>query len=214
MRSKLKIGVFVVCMCLGLSGYSQNKPGMELLVVKAKGDIVLDGQLNEPDWQMAPQADGFFMNYPVDSLPPDFQSEVKVTFNDHFLYFGITCYDNDKPDIVQSLRRDIEWDLNDNFGIYMDPFNDFTNGFFFTITPMGVQSEGIMTNGGATDESFNNTWDNKWYSKVTRLNDRWIAEIAIPFKSIRFNHDTWNITFLRNDVKRNQISSWIATPIQ
>jgi len=182
MSPNLKAGIAVAMtfICFGL--YGQHKPGKELHVSKAKTDIVLDGELNEPDWQVAQPADGFFMNYPVDSLPPTFQSEVRVTFNDHYLYFGIVCYDDNKPDIVQSLRRDIDWDLNDNVGIYMDPFNDFTNGFYFTITPMGVQSEGILTNGGATDDSFNDSWDNKWYSKVRRLNDRWIAEIAIPFK--------------------------------
>jgi hypothetical protein len=208
---KLMIAMFAM---IPLHTYAQNKPGTELRVSKAIADIVLDGQLNEASWQTAEVAGDFFLNYPVDTLAPSYQSEVKVTFNDHFLYFGIVCYDDDKKDIVQSLRRDFEWELNDNVGIYFDPFNDFTNGFYFTITPMGVQSEGIMINGGATDESFNNTWDNKWYSKVQRLKDRWVAEIAIPFKSIRYSPDSWNMTFLRNDVKRNQISSWIATPIQ
>jgi hypothetical protein len=187
---------------------------MELTIRKAKGGIKLDGELNEPDWQMANVAKDFFLNYPVDSLPPTFQSEVRLTFDEHNFYVGITCYDDVSSDIVQSLRRDIDWDGNDNIGIYFDPFNDFTNGFFFTITPMGIQSEGTMANGGANDDSFSNSWDNKWYSKVKRLNDRWVAEIAIPFKSIRYNLSDWNITFLRNDVKRNQISSWIATPIQ
>jgi hypothetical protein len=199
---------------LSFASYSQNKPGMELNIRKAKDAIKLDGELNEGDWQAAFVAKDFFLNYPVDSLPPTFQSEVRLTFDDHNFYVGIICYDDKSPDVVQSLRRDIEWEGNDNIGIYMNPFNDFTSGFFFTITPMGVQSEGTISNGGAIDDSYNNNWDNKWYSKVKRLDDRWVAEIAIPFKSIRYNLSDWNITFLRNDVKRNQVSSWIATPIQ
>jgi hypothetical protein len=163
---------------------------------------------------MTETAKDFFLNYPVDTLPATYQSEVKIVFDDHFLYFGITCLDDSKPDIVQSLRRDFEWELNDNIGVFMDPFNDFTNGFFFVVTPMGVQAEGLISGGGSTDDSFNDNWDNKWYSKVVRHSDRWIAEIAIPFKTIRYNIADWNITFLRNDLKRNQISSWIATPIQ
>lgn len=212
LRTTLLLATFLL-----LASYltiAQHKPGKEIVVKKAIGTIALDGQLDEPDWQTADVASGFFLNYPVDSIPPSFQSEARVTFDKHFLYVGFVCYDDNRPDIVQSLRRDIEWDVNDNIGVYMDPFNDYTNGFFFTITPMGVQSEGIMSGGGATDDSFNDSWDNKWYSKVTRLHDRWIAEIAIPFKTIRYNVSDWNITFLRNDVKRNQVSSWIATPIQ
>ncbi len=187
---------------------------MELHVKKVRSAIKLDGILDDPDWQQAQTAGNFFLNFPVDSLPPKFQSEAKMTFDEHFLYVGFTCYDDEKPYIIQSLRRDIVWDVNDNIGIYFDPFNDFTNGFYFTITPMGVQSEGLIFGGGATGDSFSDSWDNKWYSKVTRYADRWVAELAIPFKSIRYNLKDWNVTFLRNDQKRNHISSWIATPIQ
>jgi hypothetical protein len=210
---------FRIVLLLGLSlkislQFAQNKPGKEMTIRKATGEIVLDGKLTEHDWQLADVATDFFLNYPVDSIPPTFQSEVRITFNDQFLYIAFVCFDDHTPDIVQSLRRDINWDLNDNIGIYFDPFYDFTNGFFFTITPFGVQSEGILSNGASNDGGFNDNWDNKWYSKVERLQDRWIAELAIPFKSIRYNRNNWNLTFVRNDVKRNQVSSWIATPIQ
>jgi hypothetical protein len=200
-------------MAVNVPTIAQNAPGLPLHVKKAQTAIKLDGVLDEPEWLTAEKATDFFLNYPVDSLPPTYQSEARMTFDDHFVYLSFVCFDNSSADIVQSLRRDIDWEGNDNIGIYFDPFNDFTNGFFFTITPMGVQSEGIMSGGGSTDDSFNDSWDNKWYSKVVRLQDRWVAEIAIPFKTIRYNLNEWNITFLRNDVKRNQISSWIATPI-
>lgn len=195
----------------------KNKPGTGLPIAKAKSAIVIDGKLEEPDWVQASVAKNFYLNYPVDSLPPTFQSEARMTFDDNFLYVSFVCYDDTKPDIVQSLRRDINWSLNDNIGIYLDPFNDYTNGFFFTITPFGVQSEGLISAGGQDgDASYSNSWDNKWYSHATRYPDKWVAEMAIPFKSFRYNHNVneWNVTFLRNDVKRNQISSWIATPIQ
>lgn len=195
-------------------GFTQNKPGMELHVRKTGSEIKLDGNLSESAWAAAQVATDFYMNFPVDTMAPTYQSEVRVTFDQHFLYFGFTCFDDNRAPVVQSLRRDIDWDFNDNIGVYFDPFNDYTNGFFFTITPLGVQSEGIISGGASSDDGFNDSWDNKWYSSVTRHEDRWIAEIAIPFKSIRYNLADWNMTFLRNDVKRNQISSWIATPIQ
>lgn len=219
---KLKFWFFVAFLISGMEAeealaQTRNKPGHGLSIAKAKGEIVLDGALDEEDWKTADVAHDFFLNYPVDSLPPAFQTEARLTFNDHFFYVSFVCYDDSKRDVVQSLRRDIDWSLNDNVGMYMDPYNDFTNGFYFTITPHGVQSEGIMSGGGASgDDSYNNNWDNKWYSKVTRYEDRWIAELAIPLKSFRYNHniDNWNVTFVRQDLKRNQISSWIATPIQ
>lgn len=218
---KFRLWFFIPFLVSGLEvetlAQTRNKPGHGLTVAKAKGEIVLDGVLDEEDWKSADIAKDFFLNYPVDSLPPAFQTEARVTFNDHYFYASFVCYDDGKRDVVQSLRRDIEWSLNDNVGLYMDPYNDFTNGFYFTITPNGVQSEGIMSGGGSGgDDSYNNNWDNKWYSKVKRYEDRWIAELAIPLKSFRYNHniDNWNVSFVRQDLKRNQVSSWVATPIQ
>ena len=195
---------------------ARNKPGFGLAITKAKGSIVADGVLDEEDWKSTAVATDFFLNYPVDSLPPSFQTEVRLTYDDDFFYLSFVCFDDDKPNVVQSLRRDYEWSLNDNVGVYMDPFNDFTNGFYFNITPYGVQREGVMSGGGSEEDGYNPNWDNKWYSAVKRLDDRWVAELAIPFKSFRYNRNQkeWNLNFVRQDLKRNEVSSWIATPIQ
>ncbi|MDZ7646097.1 MAG: DUF5916 domain-containing protein [Cytophagales bacterium] len=196
--------------------WAQNKPGTQLAISRANGPIIIDGVLGEPDWSNAGVASHFFLNYPVDTLAPAFQTEARVTFDDDNFYVSFVCFDDSRPTVVQSLRRDFEWSLNDNVGIYMDPYNDFTNGFFFGISPYGVQREGLMSGGGTDSQGYNSNWDNKWYSAVKRLDDRWIAEIAIPFKSFRYNQgeSVWNINFIRQDLKRNEVSSWIATPIQ
>lgn len=194
---------------------AQNKPGTGLPISKASAAIKIDGVLDEEDWVKANVANNFFLNFPVDSLPPTFQTEARLTFDDDFFYISFVCFDDSKPNVVQSLRRDFEWSLNDNVGVYMDPFDDFTNGFYFNVTPHGVQREGAMSGGGKDREGYNPNWDNKWYSAVKRMDDRWIAELAIPFKSFRYNQDhSWNLNFIRQDLKRNQVSSWISTPIQ
>lgn len=195
----------------------KNEPGKKLSIRKANGPIVLDGKLDEPDWTSAEIAGDFFLNYPVDTTHAEFQTEARVTFDDHQFYVSFVCYDDQAPNVVQSLRRDFDFDTNDNMGVFIGPYNDAINGFYFIVSPMGVQLEGTIASGGADGEgSYNETWDNKWYSKVVRHDDRWIAEIAIPFKSFRYKSDAdeWNITFLRYDLKRNRTSSWIATPIQ
>lgn len=194
----------------------KNKPGIELSIKKAKGTIKLDGILDEPDWANAGIAKNFYLNYPVDTIAPKYQSEARLTFDQHFLYVSFVCYDDmSKASIVQSLRRDFDFGLNDNIGIYLDPYDDHTNGFYFVISPYNVQEEGTVYGGGTSGDSFNLNWDNKWYSEVKHYEDHWTAEIAIPFKSFRYNHvENWNVTFVRNDLKHNQISSWIFTPIQ
>jgi len=216
MNNRLVIKILAGTLLISGLCVAQNKPGTGLTIDRAKSAITIDGVLDEESWKTAGVATNFFLNYPVDSLAPAFQTEARLTFDDDFFYISFVCYDDSRPSVVQSLRRDFEWSLNDNVGVYMDPYNDFTNGFFFGISPYGVQREGLMSGGGTSSDGYNSNWDNKWYSAVKRLDDRWIAEIAIPFKSFRYNQKeiVWNINFIRQDLKRNQVSSWIATPIQ
>ena len=90
------------------------------------------------------------------------------------------------------------------------------NGYFFNVTAVGAKRDGIVSSGGNGENAFNTYWDNKWYSTVVRYEDRWIAELAIPFKSFKYKSDVkeWNVTFDRLDKKRNIKSAWVKTPRQ
>ncbi len=194
----------------------KNAPGTELGIRKASSPIVLDGKLDEEDWKAAPVATNFFVNYPADTAAAKFQTEARMLFDDHALYVSFVCYDDKTPNVVQSLRRDFDYSGNDNVGMALGPYNDGINGFFFAVSPEGVQLEGTIAAGGSEAMSYNSNWDNKWYSRVVKQEGKWVAEIMIPFKSFRYKNgeDTWSVTFVRKDLKRNETSSWIATPIQ
>ena len=62
--------------------------------------------------------------------------------------------------------------------------------------------------------SFSLTWDNKWYSEAKIYDDYWIAEMAIPFKTIRFkeNMDSWFVNFYRIDSEYAEKSTWAPIP--
>lgn len=211
----MKLLTTILFTCFVLVAVAQNKPGTQLPIRKAQGTITLDGKLDEPDWQRAGVAKDFYLNFPVDTTFAPFQTEARLTFDDDNFYVSFVCYDDQTPDIVQSLRRDFNYDNNDNVGFTLGPYNDRLNGFFFVITPRGVQMEGTVSGGGSSGDNFSAIWDNKWYSNVVKYEDRWIAEIAIPFKSFRFksNLKEWNINFIRWDRKRNLSSTWVAVPI-
>ena len=116
------------------------------------------------------------------------------------------CYDKLEGDyVIQSLKRDYSYPISDAFAVYIDPFNDGSNGFSFSVNPMGAQREGLLQNGGSFGVT--TSWDQKWFSEVKRYDDRWQLEMAIPFKSIRYNNEVseWKINFSRNDLKRNEI---------
>lgn len=181
-------GLSLILLLIANAVFAQikNEPGKPISIQRATEDIILDGNLEERSWSDADVATSFFLNFPYDTALADFQTEARVTFDDNNLYVSFVCYDDATPDVIQSLRRDFDFGVNDNVSIIMGPYNDALNGFFFTTTPMGVQLEGTVSGGGASGDSYNSTWDNKWYNKVVKSGDRWVAEIAIPFKSFRY----------------------------
>jgi hypothetical protein len=202
---------------VGISSFAfaqKNAPGVDFLVKKASDEIKIDGSLEENSWKSSQKGKDFWVARPIDSIAPANPTYFYITFNDEFLYIAFECMSEKRVPIVESLKRDFDYGPNDNVGIYLNTYNDFTNGFYFNITPYGVQREGTVANAGISDDDYSSFWDNKWYSAVKQYEDRWIAELAIPFKSIRYNIGDWNFNVLRNDVARNQMSSWIATPVQ
>jgi len=211
---KILLAFFLIGFPLVSSSQIKNKPGLEFPVKQSVDAIKIDGELTEESWILANTGKDFFVSKPIDSIPATNPTYFRITFDETYLYIAFECIDDGEAPIVQSLRRDFDFTPNDNVGIYIDPYNDFTNGFYFNITPYGVQREGTVANAGTTTQDFSSFWDNKWYSAVKRYDNKWIAEIAIPFKSIRYNMENWNFNVLRNDVERNQVSSWIATPVQ
>jgi uncharacterized protein DUF5916/cellulose/xylan binding protein with CBM9 domain len=194
--------------------YAQNiATETSVSIKKTLGKIKVDGLLDEDTWKQADVAKDFYLSYPVDNDFPTAQTEVRVSFDDDFLYFGVVCYDPTPGKyIVESLRRDWNWIKTENFSIYIDPFDDRTNGFNFSLSPYNAQRETLILN--SQDNSAD--WDNKWYSEVTNYEDKWVAEIAIPFKTLRYkdNLTQWNLQFVRNDLKNNERSAWTAVPQQ
>lgn len=182
-------------------------------IKKSVSNIKIDGLLNEQTWESAGVAKDFHMKWPTDIGRPKRSTLVKISYDDTYLYFGIIARDTNYY-IAQTLKRDNGLYESDAISIAIDPINRKTNGFVFSITPYNVQTEDLV-NAGQSDMEMNFSWDNKWYSATTRYPDHWIAEIAIPLKTLRFEagKKIWGLNFLRADLKNNEYSSWTDMPL-
>ena len=215
----MKILLLICCLFFAINAIAQLDNSRinpaHISIKKATGKITIDGILDEPDWQSASVAGNFIQNFPYDTSYAEKQTEARVTFDDQFLYISGVCY-QPKKYIVQSLRRDYPNSSSDIFFVLIDPFQDKLNGFYFAVTPYGVQKEGLLyTGSGGSDNNFD--WDNKWYSEAKRHDDKYIVELAIPFKTLRYklangNINEWNINFCRNNLVSNERSSWAPIP--
>lgn len=192
---------------------SQNsRETTEYAILKVSSEIILDGKLDEQTWNNAEIGTGFFQTFPTDTLAAIDATEFRLAYDDQFLYVSTKCYDqSEEGPIVRTLRRDFRWDQNDNISLYLDPFNDKSNGFTFQVTPLNVQREGLVTLGGDVADD----WDNKWYSAAQKHDGYWVVEMAIPFKSFRYNDEIdWNFQILRNNQRQNERTSYIHVPLQ
>lgn len=184
-----------------------------LLVDNSESPIHIDGMLNESAWLMADIADDFQMNFPFDSIAAVSKTKVRLLYDDKNLYISAICHHApDKDYVIQSLKRDFILNENDAFGIFLNPINDETNGLYFAVNPFGVQSDGIVPDGGIKGVKLN--WDGLWKAEISHGPDYWIAEIAIPFKTLRFKKKQarWRVNFVRNDRVQNEISTWAPVP--
>ncbi|WP_373514361.1 DUF5916 domain-containing protein [Persicitalea sp.] len=189
-----------------------NEENYRLHIRKAIGTIVLDGRLDEPDWQAAEVTSPFRQTFPYDTSAAVQQTETRMTFDDENLYISYVIY-QPRNYAVQSLRRDFpQGGGTDLIIVNLDTFKDKQNAFHFAVNPYGVQREGLLSNG----VDVTNDWDNKWYTEVTNFDDRWVVELAIPFKTLRYKitegTNEWNVNFFRNNLDINERSAWAPIP--
>jgi len=212
--TKTHTTLFLLTFLISWNTFSQKiNADYRLNIKKASSEIIIDGALDEKAWLDAAVATDFYMITPMDTSFAEVRTDVRMSYDDENLYLIVVNYHGmEGPYMVESLRRDFSFGKNDNFLLFMDPFDDQTNGFSFGANAAGAQWDGIMSNGGSVDLS----WDNKWTSKVINYEDKWIFEAAIPFKSIRYKKGIteWGINFSRLDLKTTEKSGWAPVPRQ
>jgi hypothetical protein len=202
--------VLLLCL-LVTTGYPQAK---SLTAVKTTGIPKIDGSLTDAAWNTAPLVTDFIQNYPAYGQPATNRSVVKILYDNEAIYIGAYLYDD--PQLIRSqlTSRDGEQRQDvDFFSVFFDTYNDQQNGFQFLVTSANVQSDARLGANIETDfgEYGDKTWDAVWQSKTSIQADGWVAEIRIPYISLRFakrDVQTWGLQFLRFTRRNNESDFW------
>lgn len=213
-----KLRSFILLLLLTGVATAQEQSIIEEFVLESrKSDlkISIDGKLDEEAWTTAVLTSDFLNKWPKDTGFAEAQTQAWVTYDDEFIYIGAINYQKKEDLVIKSLKRDnssYHWD-SDGFTVVLDPYNQKTNGFLFGVNAAGARVDGVVSiENSRTSPDFN--WDNAWSSSVRVYDDYWVAEFAIPFKSISYDPESkeWGINFVRNDMKRNVYSTWSHVP--
>ena len=150
---------------------------------------------------------------PAENAAATEDTEIRVLYTTTTLYFGILCRDRTPKAIVSTrLTRDADIESDDAVLIALDPFFDQRNGFFFAVNPAGARVDGQIQN---NSEDLSVDWDGIWEAAARLTPEGWVAEIAIPFKTLRFKpgQTVWGLNVERLIKRRNEVDLW-STPLR
>jgi len=169
---------------------------------------VIDGKLDDEVWKQAAVFKDFYQTSPGDNIAPSKPTEAMIGYDSRTLYLAFHCYD--EPDKIRaSVAKRDEVFGEDNVRVFLDTFNDQRRAYVLGWNPLGVQADGIMTEGSGTDFSVDIVME----SKGMITSDGWTLEVAIPFKSLRYEAGKgklWGIHVWRNiDRFNDEIDSWM-----
>jgi hypothetical protein len=211
--------VLVVCLACSVGpAVAQNQQATSsdertTTAIRATSPIAVDGRLDEPAWQSAPPARGFIQNEPREGEPATFDTEVRIVYDEEAIYFGVVAADPDPSRIVVAdLKKDYAVDGSDAFVILLDTFHDGRNGYQFATNPAGAKWDAQLANEG---RDFNANWDGIWAVETRITETGWVAEIVIPFRTLKFadrDPQTWGINFRRKVRRLNEDSFWSPLP--
>ncbi|HYE13386.1 MAG TPA: DUF5916 domain-containing protein, partial [Pyrinomonadaceae bacterium] len=169
---------------------------------------VIDGKLDDAVWKQAAVLKDFYQINPGDNVEPTAPTEVFIGYDSKHLYLAFRAYDDPAKVRATVARRDNVFG-EDNVRVMLDTFDDQRKAYVLGFNPLGVQQDGIMTEGVTTDFSVDIVME----SKGAITSDGYVVEVAVPFKSLRYEAGkgkNWGLHVWRNiDRNSDEIDSWV-----
>ena len=191
------------------SAQSIYAPNKIVEVVEADVPPRIDGVLDEDIWANAAVVSDLHQMDPIEYSEPSERSEFYLVYDKDALYVGARVLDS-QPDRIAAniLRQGANITNDDLLLVILDPYNNGREGYQFQLNPNGVRYEGLFL--GASQMQWN--WDGIWQAAATQDDEGWLAEMAIPFKTLSFDaeNDTWGINFGRRSQSKNERMAWVS----
>ncbi len=185
---------FLLFLCIPhISGQDRTKT---ISVSRVESPPEIDGQIEDICWKNIQPVSGFFQYDPFNGEKASEETLVWAVYDQHHIYFAFLMKDSHPDKIWAELTPRNEYENNDSITLILDTYNDKRTSIEFTVNPRGVQKNSVET---------------IWKSGAVIRSDGWSAEMAIPFKSLRFSpeeHQVWGINFERYIHRMNETDFW------
>jgi len=177
---------------------------------------LIDGALREACWadatvtgNLSVKAGGKF------EQPFPKKTTLRAIYDDTTLYLGIECFDPDIANILRTYtKRDDKYWLDDDVEFMLDANCDRRTFHQFLLNAAGGRGDYKAWLEGTrvlADPAYNPDW--QLATRVT--DDRWTAEIALPFKSLGIERVVpgmrWGFNFCRIENPGGILGNWTQT---
>lgn len=188
---------------------SQVRKNLEAYQLKSSEGFIFDGNVDEGFWRRAEPATGFRQQEPNEGAGATERTEVRIVYDEEYLYLGVILYDSDPSGIkANQKRRDVRIVADERFTWIFDTFNNQRSAYFMEINPNGLRTDGLISTGQGN--SINLNWDGIWDARTTIGDFGWSAEIKIPFRTLNFDieSDRWGANFMRVIRRKSETVLW------
>jgi hypothetical protein len=186
----MRIPALLLGLTLTASIAAAQTPARSVTIPRLDARITVDGALDEPIWGQAALLDGFRQYQPSDSRPAQEKTEVLVWYAPDALMVGIRAFTADVASLRATRADRDKIENDDRVILYLDTFNDQRRAFMFGVNALGVQLDGVRTEGASSaTRMFGGNIDYNpdfFYESRGRLTAQgYEVELRIPFKSLR-----------------------------
>jgi hypothetical protein len=152
-----------------------------LAALPAHAEIVVDGRIDESEWENAIRCDDWRRTVPFARDQPRYRNDVRILSTEHGLAAAFIV---DQPPQERRIKprtpRDAEAFIGDTVGLIVDFDANAQVGYEFAVALGGGVRDGLVTN----QNKFDRDWDGTWQHAVRESADQWFVEMLVPWSSI------------------------------
>ena len=184
--------------------------GPTVRAYRTDNPIRIDGKLDEEIYGRTTAISDFVQQEPDEFAPATEKTEAWIFFDEDHVYVSARNWES-QPErrVANEMRRDTaQLRQNDTFAVLFDTFHDKRNGYIFYANAIGGMADSQVTDEGPP----NADWNTVWEVRTGEFDGGWIIEMAIPFKSLRYQpgrDQTWGVN-LRRVVRWKNEWSYLA----
>jgi hypothetical protein len=166
-----------------------------------KAEIILDGKIDEPEWQQAKNYTSFVVTSPDTGKTPKVKTTVKLLSQPEGLYISFANQQERQNRSRKYSAKDQH--TSADFNVVSIDFSGQGDSVFEFVTTLGNGSmDGVYSRGN----QFDSDWEGAWDFKTHEEDDYWYSEIFVPWsiapfpKSVDENSSNISVHFSRYNI--------------